>query len=135
MLGGNRKHGRLGGRGRAQSNQEGPINMVTEREPFQVQKSRTDAWRRHLEWLQSKEDVETEDVLDLMLRLRTVCWSAQWLNSDGSSPSSTLKNNDFEMCQRDSSSPGSLHLQLPAATTPALCWLLQLLYQDLYFRT
>lgn len=96
--------------------------MVTEREPFQLQKSRTDAWLRHLlEWLQSKEDVETKEVLDLLLRLRTVCWSAQWLNSDGSSPSATLKDNDFEMCQQDSSSPGSLHLQLPADTTSALC--------------
>lgn len=119
MLGGNRKHGRLGGRG-AQSNQEGPINIMTEREPFQVQKSRTDAWLRQLlEWLRSKEDVETKDGLNLLLRLRTVCWSAQWLNSDGSSPSATPKNNDFEMCPRDSSSPGSLHLQLPADTTPA----------------
>lgn len=92
--------------------------MVTEREPFQVQKSRTDAWLRHLlEWLQSKGDVGTKDVLDLLLRLRTVCWSAQWLNSDASSPSATMKNSDFEMCQRGSCSPGSLHLQLPADTT------------------
>lgn len=74
MLGGNRKHGRLGGGGGAQSNQKGPINMVTEREPFQVQKSRTDAWLRDLlEWPQSKGDVGTKYVLDLLLRLRTVC--------------------------------------------------------------
>lgn len=73
--------------------------MVTGRESFQVQKSRTDAWLRHLlEWLQSKGDVGANDVLDLLLRLRTVCWSAQWLNSDCSSPSETLRNNDFEMC-------------------------------------